>query len=843
MAYGNRYNAGWHNNVYKGYLCIDQDGYEGEPEDIKLKYDGIAISLAFEDWENPILGYRCEFEIINDRADYFELLPLLTAEEREYRIRVVVLLPLNYLLFEGYLNCDTTTQKYLHRQSIKLVASSYLSKLENLHPTSIDVLKNMTFIDILDEILTSTGGAFNIRVNSKLRAEGDLLTNKQTLFNKNGFYTEVFWEDDVERKSSLDILKSILKTFTCYIYWWQGYWYVERYDDIWQEGAVNYVEYATGTTYQSWEEGTNVSITKTVMDVHDLVFTDQSQTQHINPGLNVYNIKLEDKRLMNLVFSDLKSIQAHGGTEPLPDYRKWVYSNDDLGVGGFWSEFGVPKSVIKNSIKRTVMTNAVIDPWEGLYTTTKVTVNSEETELNITYKYLSNHPPAEGTDGWKNYKFKFHWYVRVVSPVQDAYISQSGDDWLLKYGATEDVYLQTIEKSGTDFDADTDSIELSITIPLGKVTYIQDGKDMGYMSGDYTIVIGFGAETISRDFDFCPIYAWYGDFVITTTGDVQPNVIEGTAVNTKFLNKKELTLQLYDMESYNYKNGVLRAVDLTTRTERWGTGEGEANIIEKGLCWKTSTGPTINDSKVICGTGYEAFTGKLTNLNYNTDYYVRAYAKDANNNVYYGSEKTFKTTDLTVGSNYQGGKILHIFTPSEPAETGKAGYVAGSVSGIICALQDVPYVKNSSSFWGSLSQGQPICPGAYKHELGWAQWNTELIDDNTIQRVYSCAKVMAYSNDGFDDWWWPTADELWLMRQNKTLLGSFYNELYWSSSELYDTGFGIDYPPNAIHRSYWSGQIYKKCWALNFANTSLLDTWDMNNWMRVRPVRYFSIPI
>jgi len=60
----------------------------------------------------------------------------------------------------------------------------------------------------------------------------------------------------------------------------------------------------------------------------------------------------------------------------------------------------------------------------------------------------------------------------------------------------------------------------------------------------------------------------------------------------------------------------------------------ENTIISKGVCWSTSTTPTIDDSLVIVDVENGNFVAELKNLLANTTYFVRAYATDKNGTVY-----------------------------------------------------------------------------------------------------------------------------------------------------------------------------------------------------------------
>ena len=68
----------------------------------------------------------------------------------------------------------------------------------------------------------------------------------------------------------------------------------------------------------------------------------------------------------------------------------------------------------------------------------------------------------------------------------------------------------------------------------------------------------------------------------------------------------------------------------------------DSDIIEKGLCWSLSPNPTINDFKLSSGNGINDFNLKITNLDDDTVYYIRAYATN-DSGTGYGNEFAFKT--------------------------------------------------------------------------------------------------------------------------------------------------------------------------------------------------------
>lgn len=99
------------------------------------------------------------------------------------------------------------------------------------------------------------------------------------------------------------------------------------------------------------------------------------------------------------------------------------------------------------------------------------------------------------------------------------------------------------------------------------------------------------------------------------------------------------------------------------------SSDGMSEVTARGVCWGTTTNPTINGSKTSNGTGTGAFTSSLTNLAEATTYYVRAYATNSKGTAY-GNEITFTTigtslatittadaTGVTFSSAVTGGNV------------------------------------------------------------------------------------------------------------------------------------------------------------------------------------------
>lgn len=74
-------------------------------------------------------------------------------------------------------------------------------------------------------------------------------------------------------------------------------------------------------------------------------------------------------------------------------------------------------------------------------------------------------------------------------------------------------------------------------------------------------------------------------------------------------------------------------------------GDGGSPITARGVCWNTSTAPTISNGKTTDGSGTGTFSSTIINLAGNSRYYVRAYYINSLG-VFYANEVTFVTNPV-----------------------------------------------------------------------------------------------------------------------------------------------------------------------------------------------------
>ena len=77
------------------------------------------------------------------------------------------------------------------------------------------------------------------------------------------------------------------------------------------------------------------------------------------------------------------------------------------------------------------------------------------------------------------------------------------------------------------------------------------------------------------------------------------------------------------------------------------TADGNGAISARGICWATTTAPSVANSLTTDGSGTGIFTSNLTPLLPATKYYVRAYATNSAGTAY-GNEVSFTTSSIAV---------------------------------------------------------------------------------------------------------------------------------------------------------------------------------------------------
>ncbi|MES3016762.1 MAG: hypothetical protein V4721_03240 [Bacteroidota bacterium] len=143
----------------------------------------------------------------------------------------------------------------------------------------------------------------------------------------------------------------------------------------------------------------------------------------------------------------------------------------------------------------------------------------------------------------------------------------------------------------------------------------------------------------------------YGNFTISISG-LNPSTkyysraFATTPYETIYGEERQFTTIALTLATVT-TNSIL---DLTVNSASSGgnvTSTGGGTVSARGICWSTTTNPTISNSRTINGSGAGSFTASMTTLTHSTRYYVRAYATNQLGTSY-GAQQQFNTLSIVL---------------------------------------------------------------------------------------------------------------------------------------------------------------------------------------------------
>ncbi len=168
--------------------------------------------------------------------------------------------------------------------------------------------------------------------------------------------------------------------------------------------------------------------------------------------------------------------------------------------------------------------------------------------------------------------------------------------------------------------------------------------------------------------------------------------------------------------------------NITTSTASSGgtiTSDGGAEVTTRGVCWGTSTQPTVTGSKTSDGTGTGSFSSSLSGLTENTTFYVRAYAVNSVGTSY-GNEVTFKTNQ-TVTATITTSAVTSVTSTSAVSGGNISDDGGGSITarGVCWDIAENPTITNSKTSDGAgsgtfTSNITGLTPGTVNHVRAYA---------------------------------------------------------------------------------------------------------------------------
>lgn len=166
------------------------------------------------------------------------------------------------------------------------------------------------------------------------------------------------------------------------------------------------------------------------------------------------------------------------------------------------------------------------------------------------------------------------------------------------------------------------------------------------------------------------------------------------------------------------------------------TSDGGATVTERGVCWAIAShtqNPTISDSSVkdnVGGTG--TFSCTMTNLIANTDYYVRAYAKNVVD-ISYGESILFTT--LSGGGSSSAPTVTTGIVSQITSSSAKCSGTVTSDGGAYIVSRGVCWGVHPDPVWGTYSN--TTYDGG--HETGSFTCDIRALSPNTTYYVRAFA--------------------------------------------------------------------------------------------------------
>ncbi|MCX6237368.1 MAG: hypothetical protein NTY07_07405 [Bacteroidia bacterium] len=142
---------------------------------------------------------------------------------------------------------------------------------------------------------------------------------------------------------------------------------------------------------------------------------------------------------------------------------------------------------------------------------------------------------------------------------------------------------------------------------------------------------------------------------------------------------------------------AISALTSTTATSGGNiTSDGGAAVTARGVCWSTSTTPTITNSKTTDATGTGIFVSSITGLTPGATYYIRAYATNSIGTAY-GNQVTTTTTAVVPVLTTTTVSSIAPTTASSGGNISSDGGATVTVRGVCWSTSATPTITDSKT--------------------------------------------------------------------------------------------------------------------------------------------------
>lgn len=128
-------------------------------------------------------------------------------------------------------------------------------------------------------------------------------------------------------------------------------------------------------------------------------------------------------------------------------------------------------------------------------------------------------------------------------------------------------------------------------------------------------------------------------------------------------------------------------------------------ITERGVCWSTTSNPTINAQRAASSDTGNSFTVRMTGLATETTYHVRAYVQTQKGETFYGNDLQFQTTHEITQPTLSGTQVSEVGVSKVTLSSSVTGNGRGTISdaGFVYSLNAAPTIDDSRVSCGKVN--------------------------------------------------------------------------------------------------------------------------------------------
>jgi hypothetical protein len=555
MAFTNvKYQSDFYNHF--GTLVsvkIYEDSYAGGITNIRTK--SVTIDWNYVDENTPVAGTGAKVSFVNS-GDFNDFDDLLTGYEKTFKC---VIEYNSVVVFEGYNICDLNEQQLLDKAIITVQFTNYLRRLEDKYLTELTPISNRTLLlDAIQEALEMTGLLYDLYVNSTLWESHMNDDDEDTWLNNTYVENDVFYENPDEYDDVYTSLNKMLKSFGAFLYAYGQKWVIERFSNITRIGTWVLHEYGsnTGKSTTSLKQSIN-------KQNGDFKYVESSQICEYNSGLNTLIVDILDKTLDTLCFNDWDAATITTVADDIPDggtltKRTWYTNANNTGL-----EDGILRGKTTHWFLWNNLPTVDFQWRAGLYYVFDVQFNAS-LPTNLTVNFKNELDTTSGRyDMWLRYFIKVNSGVKV--------------DWFLAKAETGELYLR---EEPYAFETKFSGENVKLSTEVNDIWALDDiAADLG-SPAIQDFMIGFLPQYIQTGGGWgYSSWAAIGDIIVKIDPESVTNKIT-TTFNESFTKTETVELNLFDLNNYNYNNGLMYNA---TGSKTSGWDEGGDSVYDEEL--------------------------------------------------------------------------------------------------------------------------------------------------------------------------------------------------------------------------------------------------------------------